>query len=289
MNELVNLREAALRLLGGARGAETLNGESPPGGGSTDLVAALETGLRALKNAAISADGAHVDYGALKASAAYAAYRAEIAARLPSFNPASLASRDERLAFWINLYNALILDAVVAYEVRGSVTKAGPALGFFRRAAYIVGGQRLSADDIEHGVLRSNAGNPYLPGPQFAPGDPRAAWVITPIDPRIHCALNCASRSCPPIAAYSAARMDAQLELAARAFIDADTTIDERRGVLHVSTIFQWYRADFGGLEGVVRFVCAHLPPSDPRRRWIESRAEVDLAFKPYDWALNTP
>jgi hypothetical protein len=284
MNELINLREAALRLLTGGRD-EALNRDLPAPPPAPDLPAALAAALRELKIAAISADGATVDYAALGRSQAYGAYRAEVAARLPAFDPAALA-RGQRLAFWVNLYNALVLDGVAAYGVRRSVADAAPALGFFRRIAYVVGGRRVSAEEIEHGVLRANAGNPFIPGPQFAPGDPRLAWAVAPLDPRVHCALNCASRSCPPIAAYDGDRIEAQLDLAARAFVGADAEADEARGALRVSRIFSWYRDDFGGPAGVVRFVRAHLP-DDPRRRWLDARPEVDLEFKPYDWGLN--
>lgn len=284
MNELINLRDAALRLFGGD---EVLNGpDLAPATPADNLPAALASALRALKSAAVGDDGARVDYAALGASPAYGAYQAEVTARLPAFDPASLREPGERLAFWINLYNALVIDGVVSYGVRGSVRAAAPALGFFRRIAYDVGGRRVSAEDIEHGILRANAGNPFIPGRQFAPGDPRAAWAVSPIDPRIHCALNCASRSCPPIAAYDAARIEAQLELAARAFVGGDVEVDAGRGALRVSQIFGWYRDDFGGPEGVVRFLGAHLP-DDARRRWLEAQSELDLELKPYDWRLN--
>lgn len=284
MNPLISLRDATLALLGGGR--ELLNADAPTAPPHPDLPAALAAALRALKVAAISDDGAHVNYAALRASPAYAAFRAEVTARLPAFDPAGLASPGERLAFWINLYNAMVLDGVVAYAVRDSVATTDPAMGFFRRIAYNVGGLRVSADDVEHGILRANAGTPFLPGRQFAADDPRVAWVVRPLDPRIHCALNCASRSCPPIAAFSAERIEAQLDLAARAFVGADVELVPASGALRLSKLFDWYKADFGGPEGVVRFVLAHLP-DDERRRWLAAQAEVDLAFRPYDWTLN--
>ncbi|MFQ3660862.1 MAG: DUF547 domain-containing protein [Chloroflexaceae bacterium] len=290
MNELLALREAALSLVTGTRPGEALNlpppaSHSPAGPELADRLAAA---VRALKIAAASDDGLAVDYAALRDSAAYAEYVERVTPLLFTFDPSLLATRGARLAFWINLYNGLILDGVVAYGVRRSVRGGLGGLGFFRRAAYIVGGYRLCADDIEHGILRANAGNPFLPGPQFADDDARLAWTISPLEPRVHFALNCASRSCPPIAVYDGARIEAQLDLAARSFVGADTDLDPRTGTLLVSSIFKWYQADFGGLEGVLRFIRAHLSPDDERRRWIEAQAEVALAFKPYDWSLNS-
>lgn len=111
--------------------------------------------------------------------------------------------------------------------------------------------------------------------------------MLTPLDPRIHFALNCASRSCPPIATYAAERIEAQLELATRSFVAADTGIDPGRGALVVSAIYGWYRADFGGPGGIVQFIRSYLP-ADERRDWLDAQAEVDLIFSRYDWALNS-
>jgi hypothetical protein len=210
MNQLIDLRNTALRLLGGGRADEVLNPTPHAPAGDADLPAALAAALRDLKVAAISDDGARVGYDALRAAPAYRAYRAEVTARLPAFDPAGLPTRATRLAFWINLYNAMILDGVVRYELRGSVLDAAPAAGFFRRIAYCVGGDEGAGGEVE-----------------------------------------------------------------------------PAQGLLRVSKIFSWYRDDFGGPAGVVRFVRDRLP-DDERRRWLGAQPEVDLAFKPYDWALNT-
>lgn len=282
MDSLITLREAALGLLTG--GAEALNAAGEAGAHDPGLPAALAAALRELRGVAVSEDGLRVDYAALAASDAYGRYRAEVAPRLRAFDPGALEARGARLSFWANLYNLLVLDAVVALGVRRSVADRLWGLSFFRRAAYVVGGRRLSLEEIEHGLLRANAGNPFLPGPQLAPGDPRLAWAVSPVDPRVHFALNCASRSCPPIAAYDAARAEAQLGLAARSFVAADAEVVD--GALRLSAIFDWYRADFGGYAGVARFVAAHLP-DDERQRWLAGRPEVELEFRPYDWGLN--
>ncbi len=198
-------------------------------------------------------------------------------------------TREERLAFWINVYNALVIDAVIAFGVEESVTEGvAGVVRFFRCAAYNVGGQRFSAEDIEHGVLRANHGHPYVPGPQFSSSDPRAPWVVSPLDPRIHFALNCASRSCPPIGVYDAENIDAQLDLATANFVNAEVEIDPEAGELRLSRIFQWYTGDFGGRAGVIDFLLAHLP-ADEKREWLAShRQDVALSYQPYDWTLNT-
>lgn len=133
MNELINLRDAALRLATGERAGEVLNDQPPPAQVPTLTPDALAAALRDLKVAAISADGAQVDYAALAHSPAYAAYR-DLTYGLRSFDLAQLDQRPAQLAFWINLYNGLVLDAVVRYGIRRSVTERLAGLGFFRRA-----------------------------------------------------------------------------------------------------------------------------------------------------------
>jgi Protein of unknown function, DUF547 len=288
MNELINLREAAIGLLAGVREGEVLNaapyaGPARPG---PELAAELKQAVNGLRAAAISADGSRVDYGSLRASAAYARYRTELTSQLRGLDLASLGSREERLAFWINLYNALVIDGVIALGVRRSVREQLAGLAFFRRAAYTVGGLRFSCEDIENGILRANAGNPFIPGPQFGQGDPRLPWALAAIDPRIHCALNCASRSCPPVGVYAAKQIDSQLDLAARSFVSADTEVDPRSATLTVSAIYSWYSGDFGGPEGAVRFVRQHLP-DDQRRAWLSSGTPINMVHRAYDWALN--
>ncbi len=145
----------------------------------------------------------------------------------------------------------------------------------------------MSLDDIEHGILRGNRGHPSLPGPQFPADDPRRGWVISSPDERIHFALNCASRSCPPIQVYSAEHIDDQLELAARNFVDQTTSVDQDRHVLSISKIFRWYQGDFGGQRGVINFILDHLPGGE-RREWIFTNQDsLSLDYKPYNWRLN--
>jgi hypothetical protein len=161
-------------------------------------------------------------------------------------------------------------------------------LKFFRRVAYQVGNQRISLDDIEHGILRGNKGHPFLPGNHFTSDDLRLNWIVENPDPRIHFALNCASRSCPPIRTYSAENIDQQLDMAARNFIDANLNIDAHQHELTTSEIFRWFQADFGGKIGVIDFLFEHLP-SDERRTWLESNLEnVKIQYETYDWGLNT-
>lgn len=288
-DNLVTGREALISRVLGFDGAATLNAgvASGPVSSGPELAAALRRAMNALKAAGINETGLAVDYGRLRGSGAYVAYRS-LTPQLRDLDLAALATREERLAFWINLYNALILDAAIAFGVRRSVIEGRLGiLAFFRRAAYDVGGQRFSANDIEHGILRANRPHWAIPGPQFGPGDPRLRWHAAPADPRIHCALNCASRSCPPIGVYDAARVDAQLDLAAASFVANDVAVEPVAGVVRLSAIFKWYAADFGGREGVIAFLTQHLPEGEGRT-WLKTHGGgARLIYRAYDWGLN--
>lgn len=230
-----------------------------------------------------------VDYARLRASPTYAEY-CQCARRLQSFDPATLGSHAERLAFWTNLYNALIVDAVIQLEVKHSVNEAP---GFFWRAAYDIGGQRFCAFDIEYGILRANAPHPAIPGPHFGVGDPRRRLSLERLDPRIHFALVCAARSCPPIAVYDAVNLDEQLAMAARTFIhNGGVEIDRAAGEVRLSQIFQWYAPDFGGRpfalgdqRPLLEFIAPYLADEADREYILHGKPEV--RFQAYDWSLN--
>src|SRR5688572_13380477 len=133
----------------GSSPLNTPTDETPvdPGAAAERLQAAM---LRAL-GAQLDAGG-RVDYGRLAASRDLAD-AAGAARALGGARPDALTGRGERLAFWINVYNALVVHGIVALGVRGSVLRSW---NFFGRARYRIGGRDFSLDDIEHGLLRGN-------------------------------------------------------------------------------------------------------------------------------------
>ena len=195
-----------------------------------------------------------------------------------------LVTRHARLAFWINTYNALVADGITALGARRSVWEVPD---FFARAACRAWDAVLSADDIEHGVLRGNRPSPLAGAPPFARDDARLAHAIVPMDPRIHFAINCGARSCPAVRTYDAERLDAQLDAATRAFVARRVTAVG--DALVVSEIFKWFRADFDdGPGGLAGFLVSHLDDGAARRRILEGEL-ASLAYEPYDWRLAPP
>ncbi|MEO8717512.1 MAG: glycoside hydrolase family 15 protein [Burkholderiales bacterium] len=223
-----------------------------------------------------------VDYAAIRGSEAYEAFRG-LAARLADFDPAGLATDAERIAFWTNVFNTLVIQGVVELGIDASV-KEVPF--FFECIRYRIGGEVYSAADIEHGILRGNAVPPYRLRRRLARGDARARCMVRNVDPRIHFALVCASRTCPPIEAYDAERLEQQLDAAARTFINATSALEGE--TLRVSEIFRWYRRDFGAAPAAVAQVVArHLYDRDLAARLERDASRMRLVYAPYDWRLN--
>ena len=268
---------AAFDTLLGVRRAAPLNErrQEPPGPWPDDPDALFGARLSRLLE---DGDGAaSLDYGRLASTPTFREYVAA-ASWLATFDPAELDERRAR-AFWLNVYNGLVVHAVVARNVKRSVL-LDP--GFFRRNAYRVAGVRVSLDDIEHGVLRGNAPHPFLQARAFSGTDVLLRWSL-PCDPRVHVALVCAARSCHRLAAYDADRLDEQLEAATSDFVNGGG-VTAAGGTLRLSRIFRWYAPDFGGEAGVREFLARYLT-SREERRLLESGAP--FRYQRWDWRLN--
>ena len=168
---------------------------------------------------------------------------------------------DEQLAFWLNLYNALTVAAVVdAYPI-DSIRAID---GVWSEDRVTVEGRALSLDDIEHGIVR----------PVFE-------------DARIHYAVNCAAVGCPNLAAepYRGAALDRQLEAAARAFVNDPRGVSvDVAGAVTVSSIYNWFQEDFGGGE---RAVLDHVERfAEPELATALAAADGIAGYR-YDWSLN--
>ena len=190
--------------------------------------------------------------------------------------------RPAALAFWINLYNALVIHGVVRHRVTGTVRSVR---GFFRQR-YEVGGLSFSLDDIEHGILRNNRAHPArLLWPTFLPFDKRKGWRLDPVDVRIHFALNCGAASCPPIRHYTPAGIERELDSAAETFVNTGGVKVTENGTLEMSAILVWYWRDFGlrrrtQLRAVEPFLAKE------RRAEVLAAAAKGIRYAPYDWSL---
>lgn len=267
----------------------TLNSRRSPSkriSGGDFIAGEIKNSLNQIISLALAENG-KVDYQNLLHNPHYDTYR-DLVVELQDFDYLTLTSREERLSFWINLYNSLVIDAVIQENVQESVTESRLGImAFFQKAAYQVNNLRFSLTDIEHGVLRENHGFPYFPGPHFASTDPRLETVIQSFDPRIHFALNCASNSCPPISVYTPEKLDGQLDLAALNFINNDLSVNRDRKVITISRIFDWYQNDFGRKKGILSLLERYIQEKDIKLWLSENQISIRIQYHLYDWGLN--
>lgn len=215
----------------------------------------------------VDADGL-VDYAGWQQSADDMERLEEYLAALSRVDEARGATTSQRLAFWINAYNAVTVRGILReYPTSSIQNHAARVWGFniWRDLKLIVGDRRYSLGQIEHSILR------------------------TLNEPRIHFAIVCASRGCPRLLdeAYTSERLDEQLRENTLAFF-ADPTkcrVEPLRNELQLSPILRWYAADFGQSQSDLLQCIADWLPEEARAVVRSNGPRV--VYLDYDWSLN--
>ena len=198
-------------------------------------------------------------------------------------DPTALQGDAARIAFWVNTYNERLRRSLAKQPRTGHLIRHRR---MFRRESFDVGGLDYTLDLIEHGLLRRNARPPYSLRRLLRPGDPRLEAAPSMLDPRVHFALNCGARSCPPIRTYSEAKLDQELDGAARAYVAAESALDRDRMRLRLPGLIKVYRGDFGPDPELVELAAESIGGADGR--WIrEHRDELKLGFERFDWRME--
>lgn len=246
---------------------------------------ALTLAMSDLKARFIDMESGTVRYKAIRGSEEFERYK-DLARGLRSFDLRSLKERGQRLAFWINIYNTTVIHGVIERGLERSVKELP---GFFDRIIYEIGGFRFSLNEMEHGLLRGNRRHPYRLLRPFGKKDSRLKFAVLPLDPRIHFALVCGARSCPPIGFYEAEQIDFQLQLAAQSFINSpQVKILPQGGTILISMIFKWYKVDFGGSDrALLETLLSYLDEGEKKTYLMENRDRIQIRYQPYDWNLN--
>jgi thiol-disulfide isomerase/thioredoxin len=186
----------------------------------------------------------------------------------------NISNDEEKKSFWINLYNGYVNSSLHKnpdlYKDRGD---------FFSAKNIIVAGKTFSLDVIEHGILRRSKIKWSLGYfNKLFPNKTERALRVRHLDKRIHFALNCGAKSCPPIAFYNAENINQQLELATKAYLTGEATYNATENKLYLPAIMGWFRRDFGGKKKMLRLVKS--------LNIVPEKANPPIAFKPYDWTL---
>ena len=185
-----------------------------------------------------------------------------------------LQSDDEKKVFWINFYNAF-----TQIILKQNPEKYKSRARFFMRKQIEIAGKTFSLDDIEHGILRCSKIKWKLDYSNriFSDKTERQLCAIHP-DYRIHFALNCGAKSCPPIVFYNPENLDAQLDLATKAYLTGEAEYDSSSNIIKLPVLMNWYRRDFGGDRRIRKL----LEKIDV----IPMNSNPEIKFKRYDWNL---
>ncbi|GAA4238630.1 DUF547 domain-containing protein [Postechiella marina] len=168
--------------------------------------------------------------------------------------PENSWSKEDKLAYWINAYNALTIDLILRhYPVKSIKDIKKP----WERRFWKLGNKWYNLNDIEHNILRKLN------------------------EPRIHFAIVCASFSCPKLSniAYTASNIDAQLTTATKDFLaDAKRNYISKNSI-ELSKIFQWFIKDFKQSGNLIDFLNQYSH--------VKISAKARKTYKDYNWSLN--
>lgn len=175
--------------------------------------------------------------------------------QLSDHPPQSNWSRNETMAYYINVYNAYTVELILENYPVKSIKDINRPWG---RKFFSIGDQKYSLNDIEHNILRKMN------------------------EPRIHFAINCASVSCPKLynKAFTATKLEAQLDKLTREFINSpENNISENE--LQLSNIFKWYESDYlvNGIHSLPQYVSQYTD--------VKINPNAKVSFLDYNWDLN--
>jgi len=197
-------------------------------------------------------------------------------AALEAVKPEELAAWDPKqaYAFWINVYNAYTVKRVVdGYPVKSIRDLGDEKISVWDRELIPLGKlapdlrkEKLTLNDVENKILR----------PKFK-------------DARVHAAINCASKGCPPLRAeaFTAEKLDAQLDEQVKAWLGDPkrNRFDRAAGKLEISKVFEWFAEDFQKEAGSAQAWIAKFRLQD--KDWLDTKKKLAVTYLDYDWALN--
>lgn len=187
----------------------------------------------------------------------------------------ALGSDAQRMAFWLNIYNAYI-QVILAEHPEYFDNRND----FFSRKQIKIAGQTISFSQIEHGIIRKSQwelGLGYF-RKAFPDKFERKLRLEKP-DYRVHFALNCGAKDCPPVAIYTPEKLEEQLTQVSKMYLQSTSDYDAASNTVAVTALFSWFRGDFGGKNGVKKIL--------KEQGIIPTAKGVTLTHKNYDWTLT--
>ncbi len=181
----------------------------------------------------------------------------------------------EKLAFWVNIYNAYIQ---VILSKNPDLYRDRPE--FFKKEQIPIAGRLVSFAKIEHGIIRKSQwelGGGYLR--KWFPDEFERTLRVDESNYHIHFALNCGAKDCPPVGIYEADRLEEQFDKGTKNYLERISEYDSDKKEVKTTPLFSWFRGDFdykGGVEDILK-----------EYGIIPSTKNIDVVYKNYDWTLD--
>ncbi|XP_073145700.1 uncharacterized protein [Henckelia pumila] len=234
-----------------------------------------------------SDDRRHLDYVGISNSEEFRRY-VNLVEDLQRVNLLTL-SADEKLAFFMNLHNAMAIHAVIRIGSPGDMIDRR---SFFNEFMYVVGGYAFSLSSIKDGILRNNRRQPFSLTKPFSSGDARLELAFPKVNHLIHFGLCNATRGSPSVKFFTSRGVESELRYAAREFFQRDdgVWIDLAKRAVHLSRIIKWYSGDFGQEKEVLKFIMDYLDASKAGllTHLLSDGGNINIVYLKFDWSLNS-
>jgi len=186
-----------------------------------------------------------------------------------------LKTDEQKLAFWVNIYNAYI-QVILSENPKLYDDKRA----FFKKEQIPIAGRMVSFEKIEHGIIRKSQW-PLGLGliRKWFPNKFERKLRVDKRDYRIHFALNCGAKDCPPVAIYEADRLNEQFDIGTEQYLKRTSEYNVDNKEVAVTSLFNWFRGDFGCKKGVKKIL--------KEQGLIPTTKGIDITYQNYDWTLD--
>lgn len=254
---------------------------------ATALSQSLTRIMNAILEAYASNDRRHLDYVGIGNSEEFRRYL-KLVEDLQRVNMKSL-SDEAKLSFFLNLYNAMAIHAVIRIGHPGGMIDRR---SFFSDFLYVVGGYPFSLSIIRNGILRNNQRPPFSLIKPFGSGDKRHELSIPKVNPLIHFGICNATRSSPAVKLFSCQGVESELRYAAREYFERDDAmqVDLAKRTVYISRMFKWYKSDFGQEKEMLKWFINYLDATKAGllMHLLGDSGPLNIVYQNFDWSLNS-
>ncbi|KAL3347425.1 hypothetical protein AABB24_021209 [Solanum stoloniferum] len=242
--------------------------------------------MSALLESYASDDRHHLDYIGISNSEEFRRYT-NLIQDLHRVNLLNL-SADEKLVFFLNLYNAMAIHAVIRIGHPGGMIDRR---AFFSEFQYIVGGYSYSLSGLKDGILRSNRRAPFTLMRPFPRGDRRLEMAFQKVNPLIHFGLCNATRSSPAVRFFTPQNVESELRYAAREYFQRDDAmqVDLAKRTVCLNRMIKWYNTDFGQEKEILKWITGYLDATKAGllTHLMGDGGPVNVVYSSFDWSPN--